>query len=127
MGRARVIWESSANRIWVALALFVSLMHLAVKHTFSQFTPPASTTKPEWIRSGLWSELAFHVAVLGAVITAVRNRIPSLKEPAYSDDGTLSIGSPQEVERDAKWGEIAVITAEFVLYLAVWAWLYRLI
>ena len=76
----------------------------------------------------LYGELLVHIAFLGAVIVGIRNRIPSLRHPSYSDDGTLSIGSSQlSIRPEIRWGEIAGILLEFAVYLTIWAWAYGLI
>ncbi|HEY0795438.1 MAG TPA: hypothetical protein VGD64_06630 [Acidisarcina sp.] len=73
-------------------------------------------------------ELLIHTAVLGTVITAVRNRIPALRRANYNDDGTLTIGSSESaIVPEIRWTEIAAIIAEFALYLTIWAWIFKLI
>jgi hypothetical protein len=119
---------SRINLSWIAAALLLSGLHIAVRHQWPGFTPPASPDKPEWIRIALYSELGAHIVFLGVAIMGVRNRIPCLKTPSYSDDGTLSISSSEPfVSTDPKWGEIAAIVFEFAAYLAIWAWVYRII
>ena len=101
--------------------------HLAVRQKVPAFTPPATPDKEPWVRATLYGEFLVHIAFLGAVITAIRNRIPLLKDPGYADDGTLGIGSRQAPNQAGpRWTEILGITAEFGLYIAIWAWIYGL-
>ncbi len=121
-------WTSKGNLIWVTLALFMLAAHIIIRHEFPTFTPPATLDKPAWMRTALYVELLVHILFLGAVIVGIRNRIPSLKRPSYSDDGTLTIGSSQPADRAAtRWGEIAGIIVEFGVYLGAWAWIYGII
>jgi len=103
-------------------------LHLAIGHRFPQLNPPATPDKPEWIRIALYGEFLTDIVVFGAVITAIRNRVAALKHPGYSDDGTLTIAMSQTSNAAViRWGEIAIVVAEFVIYLAVWAWIYGII
>lgn len=121
-------WTSRANLFWVALALLLMGFHLAVRHSFPAFNPPATPDKPFWMRGALYGELAIHILFLGAVITGIRNRIPGWKRPSYSDDGTLSIGSAEPSSGPGiRWSEIGGIVIEFVFYLAIWGWIYKII
>jgi len=119
---------SRANLIWISAALLLIGLHVAVRHDWPGFTPPATPDKPEWIRVALDGEFGVHLAFLGAVITGIINRIPSLKNPSYTYDGTLSISSSEPLASiDPKWGEIVIIAIEFFAYLAAWAWVYHII
>jgi hypothetical protein len=121
-------WTSRGNLLWVSFAVLLLVIHVVVKHQFPAFTPPASSGKPTWMRWGLFGEMYVHIAFLGAVIVGIRNRIPSLKNPSYSDDGTLSIGESQSSSRDTtRWGQIGGIVLEFALYLGIWAWVYGIV
>ncbi|MEO6910033.1 MAG: hypothetical protein ABI158_03825 [Edaphobacter sp.] len=118
-------WTSTGNLIWVSLALLALAAHAIIQHKFPNFTPPATLDKPTWMRTALYGELFVHILFLGAVIVGIRNRIPNLKRPSYSDDGTLSIGSSQLASRaTTRWSEIAGIIVEFSVYLLAWAWIY---
>lgn len=121
-------WTSKGNLFWVGVALVMLTAHVIIRHKFPLFTPPATLDKPAWIRTALYGELVVHILFLGAVIVGIRNRIPSLKRPSYSDDGTLSISSSQTASRAiARWSEIAGIIVEFSVYLGAWAWVYGII
>jgi hypothetical protein len=122
-------WTSKANLSWIALALLLVAFHLVVRHSFPQFNPPATPNKPSWVRVSLYGELAVHILFLGAVITGITNRIPDLKRPSYSDEGTLRIGSFSDgyTGGGIHWGEIGGILIEFALYLAMWGWIYGII
>ncbi len=102
------------------------MTHLGTKYYYPSFTPPATLDKPLWIRVGLYGELCFHIGVLGAMIVGIRNRIPFLRTPSYSDDGTVGIGVESAYER-IHWGHIFKIVVQFALYLGVWAWVYGII
>ena len=113
---------------WIGAALLILSLHAAVRHAFPTFTPPATDDKPAWIRFSLQGEFLLHLAFLGAVITGIRNRIPGLKRPSYSDDGTLSITSSEPlIDDEVRWAEIGFILVEFAIYLATWAWVYGII
>lgn len=119
---------SRANLCWVTLALLIYALHLALGHRFPQLNPPATPDKPEWVRMALYGEFLADILVFGAVITTIRNRIPALKNPGYSDDGTLTIATSQIPRASAvRWGEIGIIVAEFAVYLALWALIYGII
>jgi hypothetical protein len=121
-------WMSKANLFWVTLALLLVAFHVVIHHRFPEFNPPATPNKPSWMRMSLYGELAIHILFLGAVITGVRNRVPGLKRPSYSDEGTLSIGSSESSrEAEIRWSEIGGILIEFVLYLAMWGRIYGII
>jgi hypothetical protein len=80
------------------------------------------------MRTGLYGEFVIHIAMLGAVITAIRNRIPWWRQPADSDEGTLTIESAQALPQpETQWAEISWIVLEFALYLRLWAKTYQLI
>jgi hypothetical protein len=118
-------WTSKGNLFWAALALLMLGTHALISHRYPAFTPPATPDKPDWMRAALYGELVVHIVFLGAVITGIRNSIPSLNRPNYSDDGTLDIGSSQPSRQAAgRWGEVAAIALEFGIYLAVWARMY---
>jgi hypothetical protein len=103
-------------------------LHVAVRHQWPGFTPPATPDKPSWMRISLYGEFGVHITFLGAVITGIRNRVPCLKNPRYNDDGIQDIRSTEPlISTDPNWGEIAIIIVEFATYLAIWAWIYQLI
>ena len=80
------------------------------------------------MRTGLYGEFVIHAALLGAVITAIRNRIPWWNQPTYSDEGTLTIDSTEILPQpETQWAEIGWIVLEFAVYLLLWAKIYRLI
>jgi hypothetical protein len=119
---------SRANLCWVTFALLIYAVHLILEHRFPQLNPPATPDKPEWIRMALCGEFLADIVVFGAVVTAIRNRIPALKNPGYRDDGTLTIATSQMSRaRAVRWGEIGIIVAEFAVYLALWALVYGII
>jgi hypothetical protein len=121
-------WTSTGNLIWVSIALLMLASHVIIRHKFPIFTPPATLDKPAWMRTALYGELFVHILFLGAVIVGIRNRIPNLKRPSYSDDGTLSIGSSQPASHaTTRWSEIGGIVVEFGVYLGAWAWVYGII
>jgi hypothetical protein len=127
-GADRGLWASKGNIFWITLAVLLLTTHIVVKHLMPAFNPPATLDKPYWMRAALYGELLVHIFVFGAAITGIRNRIPSLKRPSYSDDGTLSIGSSQpSISENTRWGEIASILLEFLIYLAAWAWVYGIV
>jgi hypothetical protein len=127
-GEEHSFWTSKGNIFWVTVALLMLAAHAITHHKLPAFTPPATLDKAAWIRAVLYGELLVHILFLGAVITGIRNRIPSMKRPSYSDDGTLSLGSSQLSSRAAtRWKEIAGIMVEFGVYLVAWAWVYGII
>jgi hypothetical protein len=128
MRKSNNFWRSGANLFWTALALTMLAAHATARHWYPAFTPPASPDKPLWMRAGLYAEFAIHISVLGALITAVGNRIPWLRKPAYSDEGTLSIESAEALpQAETQWAEIGWIVLEFLIYLIIWARVYRLL
>jgi hypothetical protein len=128
MRKSNSFWRSGPNLFWIVLALTMLAVHIIVRRRYPAFTPPASPDKPLWMRAGIYGELALHIAVLGAVITAIRNRIPCWKQPTYSDEGTLTIDSTKILPQpETEWAEIGWIALEFSIYLALWARVYRLI
>lgn len=125
---ANPFWTSTGNLVWASVAVLMFAAHVIIRHKYPIFTPPATLDKPAWIRGALYGELLVHILFLGAVIVGVRNRIPGLKHPSYSDDGTLSIASSQPAGRStARWSEIAWIIVEFGVYIGAWAWVYGII
>jgi hypothetical protein len=127
MRKSNSFWRSGPNLFWIALSLAALAVHVTLRNWYPSFTPPASSDKPLWMRTALYSELALHIAVLGAVITAIRNRIPWWKRPAYSDEGTLTIDSTEILPQpETQWAEISWIALEFSIYLAIWARVYRI-
>ena len=128
MGKSNSLWKSRANLFWIFLALAVLTVHLALRHWYPRFTPPASPGKPLWMRTALYGEFAIHIAMLGAVITAIRNRIPWWKQPTYDDEGTLTIDSTEILPQPkTQWAETGWIVLEFLIYLAMWARVYHLV
>jgi len=121
-------WSSKPNLFWVGLAVLLLATHVVLKREFPIFTPPASPDKSAWLRIALFAEMFVHIAFLGAVIVGITNRIPSLKNPSYSLDGTLSIGESQPSTRaGTRWGQIGGILGEFVVYLGLWACVYGIV
>src|ERR1700744_5384380 len=111
MGRMRMVDKKSGfltsrgNLRWVTLALLMYALHLAIGHRFPLLNPPATPDKPGWIRIALYGEFLTDIVIFGAVVTAIRNRVPALKRPAYSDDGTLTIATSQTSNTGAvEWG-----------------------
>jgi hypothetical protein len=128
MRKSNSLWRSGTNLLWIALALAVLAVHITLRHWYPTFAQPASPDKPLWMRTGLYGEFVIHIAMLGAVITAIRNRIPWMKKPAYSDEGTLSIDSAEILPQpEMQWAEISWIALEFALYVLLWTKIYRLI
>jgi hypothetical protein len=126
--RSQSFLLSRANLTWCCLAFAIAASQVIIHRRIPAFTPPASPDKPSWVRAGLYGEMIFNVAVLGALITSIRNRIPWWKQPSYSDEGTLTIESAEtSTQPEAKWAEIGWIVLEFVIYLALWSWIYRII
>jgi hypothetical protein len=128
-GEEKSLWVSKGNLGWLALAVGLLTTHVITRHLLPGFTPPATPDKSAWMRVALYGELFVHIVLLGSVIVGIRNRIPNLKRPSYSDDGTLSIGSPQVLGRATtpRWNEIIGIIAAFGIYLAAWAWVYDIV
>jgi len=120
MSKSNSFWRSGPNLLWIAVALAMLAVHLTVRHWYPGFTPPASPDKPLWMRTALYGEFVIHIAMLGVVITAIRNRIPWLKQPSYSDDGTLTIEFAESLpQSETQWAEISWIGLEFALYLLI--------
>lgn len=128
MRKSNDFCRSGPNLFWIVVALAMLAAHVTVGHWYPGFAPPASQDKPLWMRTALYGEFVIHIAMLSAAITAIRNRIPWMKQPSYSDDGTLSIESPEALPQpETQWVEISWIALEFALYLLLWAKVYRLI
>jgi len=108
------------KRHWLIVAAICAWM--ALRLILRSFAPQA-------LEKVFKIEVIAHLAVLGIVITAIRNRIGWWNKPTYGDDGLLSLenssklaGTSYEVV-PTHWPEIGLISAEVVLYIAVWAWI----
>ena len=120
--------RSRGNVVWVSFAMLIGASHAFIHHLNPAFVPPASSDKSPGVRVGIYGELIWHIAVFGAVLTSIRNRIPWQKKPSYSDDGILTIDSAQILPHpENRLAEIGFIVLEFALYLLLWTWIYRII
>jgi len=124
---------SRGNIIWVTICLAILTFHYAARHLSSAFAPPASSGKPLWIRAGLYAEYYSHLAIFGAFVTAIRNRVAGLRRPTYSDYGTMTLsinestgttGSETTCADSSDWLGAAVVSCEYLIYLLIWATVY---
>jgi hypothetical protein len=123
---AQAFWTSKSNLRWIKIAILVLVIHLAIKYHFPAFVPPATPDNPRWMRVLLFGELyVLHLGFLGTLLGEIVNRWSRASD---SDDETLSIGSTQVASRETtRWGEVVGIVIEFTIYLAAWAWVYRIL
>jgi hypothetical protein len=127
------ILTTKGNLLLIGIVLFWMICHVILRSTSSGFAvgPPS----PEHSFAGVLFkiELIAHIAVLGIVITAIRNRIGWWKKPTYGDDGLLSLQNTAKIAGTSyeslptQWNEIGFIFAEFFIYIALWSMILQLL